>query len=89
MNDKSDHLAEPSAADFFASPGGVCIYVTIGGRAFRVQFESPEGPPITSETTQPGADKAVAMASHAFAKHRVELTRLFEQVERERAERKG
>lgn len=79
---------EPSQAEFFASAEGVCVYVNIRGRAFRVQFESPDGPVPARGTTEHGADEAVELARRAFAKHRADLTLLFLLVERERAERK-
>ena len=79
---------EPAALEFFASAAGVCVYVNVRGRAFRVQFESPDGPATVQRTTEHGADEAVAAASLALDKHKAELTPLFERVELERAARK-
>jgi hypothetical protein len=82
-------LLEPAAKDFFASAEGVCVYVNVRGRAFRVRFETPDGPPSISGTTQKGSEEAAALAGRALVKHRDELAHLFQQVELERAARQG
>jgi hypothetical protein len=78
---------EPTAEEFFASPGGVCVYVSMGGRVFRVEFDSPDVPGVVREATAVGAAEALAAATRALDKHRTQLQSLFERVARESASR--
>ena len=87
MGDSSETPASPKAEEFFASEAGVCVYVNIRGRAFRVLFESPEGPTTASGTSDVGADEAIAIATEVLSKHRAQLEPLFERVRVERASR--
>jgi hypothetical protein len=54
---------ELTADEFFASADGVCLYVNVRGRAFRVRFDSPDGPGFAQGTTDVGADEALAIAT--------------------------
>ena len=81
---------EPAAEEFFASPGGVCVYVYVGGQAIRVQFDSPDGQAVAQRAPdagaeqagaeQAGAEQALAAATTARDKHKVLLAPLFELV---------
>ena len=83
---------EPAAEEFFASPGGVCVYVYVGGQAIRVQFDSPDGQAVAQRAPdagaeQAGAEQALAAATTARDKHKVLLAPLFELVAAELASR--
>jgi len=77
-------IAEPDAEAFFASRGGVCVYVKVDGRNFRVQFAAPEAHGIVSEGEGPAADKALKLARSALEKHAPALAGLFEKIARAR-----
>jgi hypothetical protein len=75
--------AEPTAADFFASRAGVCVYVRVAGRAIRVRFASTDAQGSVAEAL-PAADaeQAVKVARAALDKYRDALAPLFEKVAR-------
>jgi hypothetical protein len=80
---------ELSAGEFFASATGVCVYVNLAGRAFRVQFDSADGPGVARGTTEVGAAEAVVVATRALEKYRTQLRPLFDRVAHELASRPG
>ena len=88
MNASNEPPTEPSPSEFFATSDGVCVYVNVRGQAFRVQFETLDGPATAWRTSDPSAAEAVAAASVARAKHRAELVPLFEVVKIERTTRR-
>ena len=54
---------EPGVEAFFASRGGVCVYVKVEGHNFRVQFAAPDAHGTVSEGADgPAADKALTLA---------------------------
>jgi hypothetical protein len=73
----------PPASAFFASPIGVAVYITVGGRTIRVEFDSVESEGAVSEAGRDGA-VALAVARRAFREHRAELSSLFTIAEQER-----
>jgi hypothetical protein len=73
-------ILEPAADEFFATSGGVCVYVNVHARAFRVQFATPDAPGSAGDTSAAGASEAIAVARAAFVKHREKLTPLFERI---------
>lgn len=73
-------LAEPVARAFFASRSGVCVYVTVRGHAYRVQFASPESTGVVAGARAPEADEALRLARSALHKHHASLASLFESV---------
>jgi hypothetical protein len=73
---------EPSVGEFFASRSGVCVYVRVRGKTFRVQFARIDADGIVAEDTQPGALEALECARLAIRKHQAELAHLFEKVAR-------
>jgi hypothetical protein len=76
-------LDEPSASAFFASPNGVCVYVTVAQRAIRVEFTAPDASGTVADSDR-DALAALSVASAAFAKHRDQLAPLFALVASER-----
>jgi hypothetical protein len=73
---------EPAASAFFASPGGVGVYVAAGQRAIRVDFESLEAGGTVTESDEL-AHTALLLARAAFCKHRAVVAPLFQVAERE------
>jgi len=71
---------EPNADEFFASRSGVCVYVTVRGTAFRVQFASASAHGVVTEGE--GAQVALELARAAVRKHQATLVPLFEKVAR-------
>jgi hypothetical protein len=71
----------PKREAFFASRSGVCVYVSVEGRALRVCFESLDGEGKL-EGAEPSrrAAKALAAATQAFIACRESLAPLFEQI---------
>jgi hypothetical protein len=78
---------EPSAEEFFASETGVCVYVNVDGRAFRVQFASLDDAPTARGIGTVGVEEAIAAASSARERYRAKLEPLFLQIAQELAER--
>lgn len=77
--------AELGVDAFFASRAGVCVYVKVDGRDFRVQFAAPDAHGTVSEGGEGvSADKALQLARAALAKHGAALNGLFEKVARAR-----
>ena len=77
--------AEPAVEAFFASRGGVCVYVRVEGHNFRVQFADREAHGTVSEGADgPAADKALKLARSALNKHADSLADLFDKVARGR-----
>lgn len=76
-------LDEPPASAFFASPTGVCVYVTVAQRAIRVEFSAPDTAGTVADSDR-DALAALDVASVAFVKHREQLAPLFELVASER-----
>jgi hypothetical protein len=76
---------EPDVEAFFASRGGVCVYVKVQGHTFRVQFADPNAHGTVSEGADgPAAERALELARSALTKHSVALAGLFDQVARGR-----
>jgi hypothetical protein len=73
--------AVPSSGSFFAARSGVCVYITVEGRAIRVCFPSLDAD-CHVETEQPASLSATALAAarEAFHSQRTALLPLFEQV---------
>jgi hypothetical protein len=44
--------------NFFASRAGVCVYVAVGARTFRIQFATPDSLGVVVEGGQEGAEEA-------------------------------
>lgn len=80
MSASTEPPTEPSASEFFATTDGVCVYVNVRGQAFRVHFETLDGPATAWRTPDAGAAEAIAAATLARAKHRAELVPLFDAV---------
>ncbi|HKY38454.1 MAG TPA: hypothetical protein VJN18_21070 [Polyangiaceae bacterium] len=74
--------AELHPEDFFASRSGVCVYVTLRGQTFRVQFASADAHGVVTEGTSPEAAAALDLAKAALQKHQAALAPLFEKVSR-------
>jgi hypothetical protein len=71
----------PTAADFFASREGVCVYVTLENRSIRVCFRSPQEPGTVAEDAPLHLSaKAIEKATAAFVAYRVLLMPLFETI---------
>jgi hypothetical protein len=73
--------AVPSSGSFFAARSGVCVYVTVEGRAVRVCFPSLDAD-CHVETEQPANLSSIALAAarEAFQSQRTALLPLFDQV---------
>lgn len=67
---------------FFASRSGVCVYVTVGKRAFRVQFADASSQGVVVEGGQEGAEEARRIARRGLQQHAAALAPLFEKVAR-------
>lgn len=67
---------------FFASRSGVCVYVTIQRRAFRIRFASMDAHGVVAEGQGDGADDALHLARTALHQHSATLAPLFEKVAR-------
>jgi hypothetical protein len=74
--------SEIKVEHFFASRGGVCVYVTVRRRAFRVQFASPQAQGVVAEAEHADAEEALGLARAALERYAVGLTPLFEKVAR-------
>jgi hypothetical protein len=72
---------ELKAEQFFASRSGVCVYVTVQSRVFRIHFTSFNERGVV-ETQGAGAEDARAIAQAAFQQHAAALAPLFEKVAR-------
>jgi hypothetical protein len=68
--------------NFFASRSGVCVYVTVGKRSYRVQFVDATSIGVVVEGGQDDAEVARAIAHHAMRQHVLGLRHLFEKVSR-------
>jgi hypothetical protein len=66
--------------EFFASRSGVCVYVTLRGQTFRVQFVSADAHGVVTEGTSQDAAAALDLAKAALQKHQAALAPLFEKV---------
>ena len=69
---------------FFASRLGVCVYVTIEHRSFRVRFSSIDAQGVVVEGQGEGAEDARVIARAALRRRAVSLAPLFEKVSRGR-----
>jgi hypothetical protein len=67
---------------FFASRSGVCVYVNVGKRAFRVQFATPDaiGVVVEGGSDGDGAKEARHLAAAALRRHASALAPLFAKV---------
>ena len=68
--------------NFFASRAGVCVYVAVGARTFRIQFATPDSLGVAVEGGQEGAEEARRIARRALSLHVEQLAPLFKKVER-------
>jgi hypothetical protein len=75
----------PPAKDFFASPGGVCVYVEVRKIGIRVTFQSPDAAGETRLGTTADCLEALRLATLGMKMHREKLLPLFAKVARERA----
>ena len=75
-------VSAPEADDFFSSRSGVCVYVAVGQHRFRVQFADLDARGIVTEREHPDAALAASLARVAVQKHRLALTKLFEEAGR-------
>jgi hypothetical protein len=73
-------LAEPLARAFFASRSGVCVYVTVRGRAYRVQFAAPDAMGVVAGELAHDTDEALRLARSALQRHHATLATLFQKV---------
>jgi len=69
---------------FFATRLGVCVYVTIQGRSFRVRFASIDADGVVIEGMGEGAEDARVIARAALQRRATSLAPLFEKVSRGR-----
>lgn len=69
---------------FFASRSGVCVYVTVAKRAFRVQFAAPDAIGVVADHGHEAesAEEARRVARLALREHAQALAPLFEKVAR-------
>lgn len=70
------------AKDFFASRGGVCVYVTVRKRAVRVQFATPDAHGVVTDASREDAEEAIHIARAALRQHAQSLAPLFDRVAR-------
>ncbi|HVY32025.1 MAG TPA: hypothetical protein VHB79_36065 [Polyangiaceae bacterium] len=75
-------VGELKLESFFASRSGVCVYVTIGKRTFRIQFVDPSAHGVVVEGGREGAEEACSVARQALRKHAEGLAPLFAKVAR-------
>jgi hypothetical protein len=73
---------EAKAGQFFASRSGVCIYVTIQRRAFRIQFDSIDAQGVVAEGPGEGAEAAIDIARAELAQNAANVAPLFAKVTR-------
>jgi hypothetical protein len=73
--------AELKIESFFASRSGVCVYVTVGKRSYRVQFVDAASEGVVVDGGQ-GAETARRIALHAMRQHATGLAPLFAKVAR-------
>lgn len=74
--------SELSAEHFFATRAGVCVYVTLQRRVFRVRFVSAEAQGVVVQGHPDGAEEARAVAQAAVERLGPTLRPLFEKVAR-------
>jgi len=67
---------------FFASRTGVCVYVTVQHRLFRVRFVSIDAQGIVVDGQGEGAEDARRAARAALQQHAARLAPLFEKASR-------
>jgi hypothetical protein len=72
---------ELKAEQFFVSRSGVCVYVTVQRRSFRVQFASVDSHGVVIGQGA-GAEAARVAAHAALKKYAAVLAPLFEEVSR-------
>jgi hypothetical protein len=82
-------MAEPAVGDFFASRRGVCVYVTVAGRAIRVEFASEDAGGTTPGCTEQVGSEARAIAAAVLKRERAALQPLFDKVRSEIESRTG
>jgi hypothetical protein len=74
--------SELKLENFFASRAGVCVYVMVGRRSYRVQFVDANAEGVVVEGGREGAEAARQVARRAMREHAAGLARLFEKVAR-------
>lgn len=74
--------SELKLENFFASRVGVCVYVTVGRRAFRVQFTDANSEGVVVDGDREGSEEARRIARVAMREHAAGLAPLFEKVAR-------
>jgi len=67
---------------FFASRTGVCVYVTLEQRTFRVRFASIDAHGVVVDGRGDGAEDARVVARAALQQRAASLAPLFEKVSR-------
>jgi hypothetical protein len=75
---------EIKVEDFFTSRAGLCVYVNVSQRTFRVQFVDETAQGVIDDDAHEGATEALRLARAALAKYRAELAPLFEKISRSR-----
>jgi CheY-like chemotaxis protein len=81
---KMSSSGELKVESFFASRAGVCVYVPVGARTFRIEFATPDSLGITADGGHDGAEEACRVARRALSRHFEQLTPLFEKVDQAR-----
>jgi hypothetical protein len=66
---------------FFASRSGVCVYVTVGKRTFRIQFVDAQADGVV-DSNEEGAEEARRIARQGMERHVHGLAPLFARVAR-------
>jgi CheY-like chemotaxis protein len=75
---------ELKVENFFASRAGVCVYVAVGSRTFRIQFATPDCLGIAADGGHDGAEEACRVARRALSLHFEQLNPLFQKVDQAR-----
>lgn len=83
------NVIEPTLDEFFATATGVCVYVNVGRRAVRIQFESLDAPATVESSSDRDTELALIAAGKVFEKYKHQLQPLFDQTARELRQRSG
>jgi hypothetical protein len=75
-----DSASEPPLGAFFISRTGVCVYVYVQGKRYRVQFTDPRAHGVVTGPDDSGGERALTLARAALERHRAELGQLFDRL---------
>lgn len=75
-------VTDIDADQFFATRAGVCVYVTLRQRVFRVRFASADSQGVVVQAETDGAEEARVIARAAVERLGATLAPLFEKVAR-------